>query len=103
MKPDVYINVRFRTSAEGGRNSSLKCSTSAAVDFYACPLIVDDKSFDCRLFIGDQELELGRYYEIPVVFLNKETALPNLSIGKKITLWEGKEVADGQVSRICSS
>jgi len=100
MMPDIYVKVRFRTTAEGGRNTSLGCKEHSVVDFYACPLIVNGSTYDCRLLIGDQELELGKYYEVPVAFLNKDLALPNLSFGRAITLWEGKEVADGYISRI---
>lgn len=66
-------------------------------------LMVDGKAYDCRLLIGDKEIELGKYYEVPVIFLHQELALPNLSIGKSITLWEGKEAAVGEVTRICVS
>ena len=101
MKPDIYINVRFRTTSEGGRVSSLGHKKLRVVDFYACPMIINDKAYDCRLLIGDQELRLGQYYEVPVVFVNRDLVVPNLSVGKNITLWEGKEIADGQVTRIC--
>lgn len=101
MKPDIYIKVRFKTSEEGGRKTSLKRKTPLGPDFYGCPLMVDGKAFDCRLLIGDKEIELGKYYEIPVKFLDKDLALPNLAVGKNITLLEGKEVADGQVTKIC--
>lgn len=100
MEPDIYIKVRFKTTAEGGRKTSIKRRTPMGPDFYACPLIVDDKAYDCRLLIENKEIELGEYYEIPVKFLDKDLALPNLSVGKKITLWEGKEVADGEILRI---
>ncbi len=50
--------------------------------------------------MGDNEIELGKYYEISVKFLNIDLALPSLSIGKKITLLEGKEIADGEMLRI---
>lgn len=102
MKPDVYIKVRFKTNVEGGRKTSLKRKTPLGPDFYACPLVVDGKVYDCRLLLGDGEIELGKYYEIPVKFLDKDAALPNLTIGKSITLWEGKEVAEGEITRICS-
>jgi hypothetical protein len=101
MKPDIYIKVRFKTSEEGGRKTSVKRKTPLGPDFYGCPLMVDGKAYDCRLLIGDKEIELGKYYEIPVKFLDKDLALPNLAIGKSITLLEGKEVADGQVTKIC--
>jgi len=42
-------------------------------------------------------LELGEYYEIPVIFLCPELVLPKLAIGKEVVLWEGKDVATGYV------
>ena len=101
MKPDIYIKVRFKTSAEGGRKTPLKRKMPMGPEFYACPMMINGKGYDCRLLIGDQELELGKYYEIPVAFLDRDLALPNLFVGKGITLWEGKEVADGEITRIC--
>jgi hypothetical protein len=88
MKPDVYIKVRFKTSEEGGRKTPVKCKISLGPEYYACPLI------------GDKELEFGKFYVIPVKFLDIDLALPNLSVGKKIALWEGKEVAEGEILRI---
>jgi|GEM_PF-4661680 len=101
MKIDVYIKVRFKTSEEGGRKTSLKRKIPFGVDFYACPMIIDDCFYDCRLLIGDMEIELGRYYELSVVFLDRESALQNLVAGKNISLWEGTEVATGQIVKIC--
>ena len=101
MKPDIYIKVRFKTREEGGRKTSVKRKPPLGPDFYGCPLIIDGKAYDCRLLIGHQEIELGKYYEIPVKFLNKDLALQNLTVGKNITLLEGKEVANGQVTKIC--
>lgn len=83
MKPDIYIKVRFKTSAEGGRKTSVKRKSPSGPDFYACPLIIDNKTYDCRLLIGDNEMELGKYYEVPVKFLDIDLALPSLSVGKK--------------------
>ncbi len=101
MKADIYIKVRFKTTEEGGRKTSLQRKMPLGVDFYACPMKIDNNFYDCRLFIGNKEIKLGEYYEIPAVFLDKESALQKLSVGKNIALWEGKEVANGQVIRIC--
>jgi hypothetical protein len=100
MNSDIYIKVRFKTSEEGGRKTSVKRKTPLGPDFYGCPLVVDGKAFDCRLLIGDKEMELGKYYEVPVKFLDKDLVLPNLAVGKSIILLEGKEVANGQVTKI---
>lgn len=74
MKPDVYIKVRFRTNVEGGRKNSLKRKSPLGPDFYACPMVIDGRAYDCRLLIGDKKIELGEYYEIPVKFLEKGLA-----------------------------
>ena len=72
MKPDAIINVRFLTTAEGGRN------TAVEGQFYACPLFVDNEGFDCRLLLEGRRLELGSAYEVPIKFLYREQA-PGLS------------------------
>lgn len=95
MKPDIDIKVRFKTTLEDGRK------TPIIGDFYACPMILNGKAFDCRLLIKNIPIELGQNYEIPVKFLNKELAITSLYVGMEITLWEGKEVATGQVVQIC--
>lgn len=94
MKPDAIINVRFLTTAEGGRN------TAVVGQFYACPLFVDNEGFDCRLFLEGRRLELGADYEVPLKFLHRELALQKLTVGKDVLLWEGREVARGKVVKI---
>jgi len=94
MKPDVIINVRFLTPAEGGRN------TAVEGQFYACPLFVDSEGLDCRLLLEGRRLELGSTYEVPVKFLYRELALPKLAVGKDVLLWEGRNVAKGRVVKI---
>lgn len=94
MTPDVYIEVRFRTTEEGGRKSPV------IGEFYACPLIIDGEAYDCRLLIKGEELKLGRSYEVPVKLLNRDLVMSKLFIGKSVILWEGKDVADGKVTKI---
>ncbi len=94
MKPDAIINVRFLLPTEGGRNSAVEGQ------FYACPLFVDNEGFDCRLMLEGRRLELGTSYEVPVKFLYRELALPKLSVGKEVLLWEGRNVARAQIISI---
>jgi len=96
MKSDAIIKVRFFTTAEGGRNAAVEGQ------FYACPLFVEGEGqgFDCRLLLEGQRLELGSTYEVPVKFLYRELALPKLAVGKDVLLWEGRNVAKGQVIKI---
>lgn len=94
IKSDAIINVRFLTTAEGGR------STAVEGQFYACPLLVDNEYFDCRLLLEGRRLELGSTYEVPVKFLFRELVLPKLISGKNVLLWEGRNVAEGRVIKI---
>ena len=94
MKPDATINVRFFTSSEGGRISAVEGQ------YYACPLFVENEGFDCRLLLNGRRLELGKTYEVPVKFLYRELALPKLSAGKEVLLWEGRNVAKGVVVQV---
>jgi len=96
MKPDVCITVRFKTPEEGGRKSPVLGA------LYGCPMMIDGEGFDCRLMIKDAELLAGIWYDVPVKFLNRKLAIPRLSVGKKVVLWEGKDVADGVVVKMIS-
>lgn len=101
MKPDALIQVRFLTSAEGGRKSDLFFSR------YGCPLLIEgneENGFDCRFMLeADTHLELGISHEIKIKFLNPDLALANLQEGAAISLWEGRTIATGQVVSISSA
>ena len=94
MQPDAIIEIRFKTTGENGRQSAV------AGEVYGCPLFVDGEAFDCRLCLEGRTLDLGETYEVGVKFLNPQLALPHLSPGKSIYLWEGKEIATGKVVRL---
>jgi len=96
MKPDAIIKVRFKTTAEGGRQGPLIIGETP----YGCPLFVEGEAFDCRLLVRAQTLELGNAYELPIKFLNPRAALSKLSPGKPVILWEGKRIATGEVVRL---
>jgi hypothetical protein len=96
MKPDAIIKVRFKTTAEGGRQGPIIVDETP----YGCPLFVEGEAFDCRLLVSGQTLRLGAAYELPVKFLSPHLALSKLFPGKTVTLWEGKEIATGEVVRL---
>jgi hypothetical protein len=52
------------------------------------------------LLINAQTLMLGETYELPIKFLNPDLALPKMSPGKLVKLWEGKDIATGKVMRL---
>jgi hypothetical protein len=88
--PDATIQVLVKRSEDGGRRTPIETG------IYGCPLLIGDKGFDCRLLI-DETLKPGIIYELPVKFMNPAQALPHLSLGTAIVLWEGKEIATGKV------
>ncbi len=96
MTPEIEIEVRFLLESEGGRKNPVTGDPYP----YGCPMIIDGKAHDCRLLIGNKILELGKPYEVPVKFLNKDLALPKLFIGKSVVLWEGKNIATAKVIKI---
>lgn len=93
MRPDAYFEVRFKAPEEGGR------LTPVRGEFYACPAIINGEAFDCRLLIKGLTLELGKQYEVPIKFMNWELVKEKLTIGKEISLWEGKDVGVAKVLR----
>src|SRR5258705_3438512 len=93
MKPDAIIKIRLKTTADGGRQSAI----AIAKHPFGCPLFVSGEAFDCRFLIEDRTLELGGTYEVPIKFLHPDLALPKLSVGTPVTLWEGRDIATGKV------
>lgn len=91
MKSDITIEVRFRTTEEGGRSGPVVGAQ------FSCPMLISGEAFDCRLLTEGQPLHLGEIYDLPVKFLNADVALPKLSEGMGISLWEGRVIADGKV------
>jgi len=94
MRFDAIIEVRFKTTAENGRQGAI------TGEIYGCPLLVDNEAFDCRLYIKGQTLSLGETYKVGIKFLNPQLAMPHLLPEKTIGLWEGKEIATGKVVRL---
>jgi len=90
-KPDVIIEVRFKTTAEGGRKGPVY------IKQFRCPIAVDNELFDGCIPLNGQRLELGQIYQLPVWFLWPDLVLPKLSVGKAVKLWDGKDIAEGKV------
>jgi hypothetical protein len=94
MKPDIIISVRFMPTSEGGRE------TPVQGQFYSCPLFIDGEGFDCRLLLDGRCLDLGASYDVPVKFLYRDKALPKMKPGAEVHLWEGRNIAQGQVIQV---
>jgi len=91
---DAIIEVRFKTPSEGGRKSPISGNV------YSCPLLIDGEGFDCRIPLGDRRIELGQTYDLEVRFLFRDLAMPHLAPGRAISLWEGREIANGKIKAV---
>jgi hypothetical protein len=94
MQPDAMITIRFLSPEEGGR------SQAARGRWFGCPMFIGGEGYDCRLLLDGLELQPGKRYEIPVKFLRRDGVAERLHVGNAITLWEGKTIAEGHISRV---
>lgn len=83
MTSDIFISVRFLTTSEGGRE------TPVQGQFYSRLLFIDGDGFDCRLLLDGRRLDLGTSREVPVKFLYRDKAMPKMTLGAQVHLWEG--------------
>lgn len=97
MEPDAIIEVRFMTTAEGGRKTPIPQQT---LDYYTCPFVIDGEAFDCWVYKTVPFIELGMTYQLPVKFMCWPLVRPKLVEGKEFALLEGKVVATGKVIRV---
>ncbi len=95
--PDAIIEVRWKTTAEGGRKTPLY---PHELDSFRCPFLIDGEYFDCVLDITGTAMELGETYQLPVSFLCWNLVGPRLKDGKFIALRECSIVATGKVVRV---
>lgn len=93
-RPDIITRVRFLITSEGGRETPVQGK------FYSCPLFIDGEGFDCRLLLDGRCLDLGTSHEVPVKFLYRDKALPKMTPGVQVYLWEGRNIAEGQVIQV---
>jgi adenylate cyclase len=62
LKPDAIIEVRFKTTEEGGRHDALVIRKAP----YGCTVFIEGEAFDCRVLLENQTFELGGTYQLPV-------------------------------------
>jgi len=90
---DAVIQVYFLTKDEGGRATSL-CGKKYK---YNCPMIINNKAFDCRFMVDPFCFKLGKKYEVPIRFLDKKEAKKNIKDGDEMYLWEGGKIGFGKI------
>ena len=96
MKPDAIIKVRFKTTAEGGRQGPIVIGEKP----YGCPLLVEGEAFDCRMLVNGQTLQLGNTYELPIKFVNLDLVLSSLNFTRQPMQQTCHEINAGAASRL---
>jgi hypothetical protein len=98
MQPDIIARIRLFTLEEGGRSQPIP-----PIQF-GCPLFLEGQrqGHDCRLLLDHVGVELnpGSTVDIPIKFPFPQDAVPCLRLGDKFRLWEGRDIAQGEVLRI---
>ncbi len=93
MDNDCIIEVRFLTTAEGGRKTALNSLE------YRIAIVLGEKAFEARVYPTEANLPIkpGESLIAPVRFLSPELVRPLLRKGQKIDIYEGKVVARGHI------
>lgn len=96
ITPDIKINVKFYKTEENGRKSP----TSS--DYFGTIFVIGSDYHDCRLFLNETGSILPGdcKFNVPVKFLCWDLVFPKLKIGSKFHLWDGRNIAEGEVSEI---
>ncbi|HMJ11056.1 MAG TPA: hypothetical protein VK524_06590 [Polyangiaceae bacterium] len=97
LRPDVIARVRLLSSAEGGRQRAIPPT------MFGVPFFFEGEGFDCRLLLDQLGVSLEPGQEragIPIKFLFPEYIKGRLRPGDKFKLWEGKDIAEGEVTEV---
>jgi hypothetical protein len=93
---DILARVRFLPTAEGGRKGPTP-PNRLGLGFH-----FDGALYDSFLLLHDiGSISPGDEVVVPMMFLfSKAILLPILKKGTKFKLWEGKDIAEGEVIEI---
>ena len=98
MKPDIFADIEFLKTSEGGRRKPIpkKCK------FIGFPFVHDGEYNDCRLILESfGEIKPGEEIkEVPIAFLCPELVLPKIREGQEFDLWEAGIKAKGKILKI---
>jgi hypothetical protein len=100
----VLAKITLFTTAQGGRSSPI-----LPLRDFGCPVFFKNApaltahAYDCRLLVreaGKEILPGETVKDICVVFLSPKEVLPNISVGTRFDLWEGKVIGEGEITGI---
>jgi hypothetical protein len=100
QKADAIVCLTLRATHEGGRKSAIPAIV------YRCPVFFGDQrkeANDCAFFLDEIESKAepgGPSVTVPVKFLALGIVANKLHPGAKFTLWEGRDVGEGEVLQV---
>lgn len=93
--PDIIATIRFRTTAEGGRNGPI------LTDTLRCMMVFGPEVFDCLLMLQQVgNVQLGEIVTVPMRFLVADLLRGKLKPGDKFYLRDYRVIADGEVKSV---
>lgn len=93
LSPDIVADVRFYSTAEGGRQQVTPAT------MFACILVISGENFDCRLLLeGIGPVAPGQTVRVPIKFLSPHLLKHRLTKGTHFHLRELRTIAEGVVS-----
>lgn len=97
LTPDIVVNVRFYTTEENGRKSPTNAN------FFGTIFVLEGKKHDCRLLLDNiGSISPGEYKnDVPIKFLCPEPVLTKLRSESKFYLWDMRNIAEGEVDKVC--
>ena len=100
LKADAIVRLTLRPTSDGGRKSAIPSIV------YRCPVFFGDEreaANDCAFFldeIQDKAEPGGPPVIVSIRFLAPHLVADKLRPGAKFTLWEGRDVGEGEVLEV---
>jgi len=95
VSPDIEVEITLLPSAAGGRSGAILRGEYRGV------LGVNDEHFSVRFFVPlDNGFTLGSTGKFGVQFLFPQPALPCFPVGTSFTVWEGRVIGTGKVTKV---
>jgi hypothetical protein len=94
--PDLLVDIELLPTHLGGRVGP------TLPDRFGCPVSIDGEYFDARFDLSAHGSLLPGHslQAVPLKFLSPHLALPLITVGKVMPLWEGRTIGHAKVTSI---
>lgn len=99
----AIAKINFLSSESGGRTQPIPTVHFGCPVFFEDVPALSEYGYDCRLLVSEYGKPIfpgDTINELLMIFLASEDVLPHLRQGTRFTLWEGKIIARGEISRL---